>query len=96
MTEHATIRLVHAGDASLVIELEARIDPVVNRRAIALAEAIRHAALPGVRDIVPTYRTVAVYFDPLRTDYAALVARLHAEAKRCEDPSPEDRPPITV
>jgi KipI family sensor histidine kinase inhibitor len=96
VTEHTPIRLVQAGDASVVAELEARIDPVVNARAVALAEALRSAAIPGVRDVVPTYRTVAVYFDPLRTNYAALVERLHAEAGRCEDVTLEDRQPITV
>lgn len=96
MSEHTAIQVVQAGDASVVVELEARIDPVVNGRAIALAQAIRLAAVPGVRDIVPTYRSVAVYFDPLRTNYAELIGRLHVEAKRCEDAAIEDRPPIAV
>jgi KipI family sensor histidine kinase inhibitor len=96
VTEHTPIRLVQAGDASVVAELEARIDPVVNGRAVALAAAMRSAAIPGVRDVVPTYRTVAVYFDPLRTNYAALVERLRAEARRCEEATIEDRQAITV
>ena len=80
----------------MVAELESRIDPVVNARAIALAEAMRSAAIPGVRDVVSTYRTVAVYFDPLRTNYAALVERLQLEARRSEDRTLEDRQPIIV
>jgi len=90
------MRLVQAGDACVVVELEARIDPVVNARAIALADAVRSAAIRGVRDVVPTYRTVAVYFDPLRTNHAELEARLHSEARRCEDVAIEDRQPVTV
>ena len=96
MDEHSPIRLVQAGDASVVAELEARVDPVVNARAVALAAAMRAAAVPGVRDVVSTYRTVAVYFDPLRTNYTALVERLHAEARRCEEVALEERPPIMV
>jgi inhibitor of KinA len=69
-------RIVAAGDSALVAELEERIDAEVNAKAIALAEAVVAAALPGVRDIVPTYRSVAVYFDPLRVDYDALLAAL--------------------
>ena len=34
--------------------------------------ARRRRGSAGVRDVVPTYRSVAVYFDPLRTDYDAL------------------------
>ncbi len=73
-------RILAAGDSALVVEFDARIDPLINARAIALADAIQSAALGGVRDVVPTYRSVAVYFDPLRTDYEALVARVEREA----------------
>jgi KipI family sensor histidine kinase inhibitor len=64
------------GDATIVVEFEERIDPAVNARAIATAEAVRAAAIPGVRDVVPAYRSVAVYFDPLLTDHERLVWRL--------------------
>ena len=62
------IRIVPAGDSALIVEFEERIDPVVNARTIACAGAIQAAGIAGVRDVVPTYRSVAVYFDPLRTD----------------------------
>ena len=73
-------RIVPAGDAALMVEFEERIDPEVNARAIAVAEAIQAAAIAGVRDIVPTYRSVAVYFDPLRTDHDALTDCLEGAA----------------
>jgi len=72
----STFRIVPVGDATMVVEFEERIDPAVNARAIAAAEALRAAAIPGVRDVVPTYRSVAVYYDPLLTDYDRLVWRL--------------------
>ena len=65
-------RIVPAGDSALVVEFEERIDPAVNGKTIACAEAIQAAAIAGVRDVVPTYRSVAVYFDPLRTDTDAV------------------------
>jgi inhibitor of KinA len=71
-------RIVAAGDSAVLVELENRIDPVVNETAIALATAIRGAVLPGVRDVVPTYRSVAIHFDPLRIDYDGLAARVNA------------------
>ncbi len=60
--------LREAGDSALLLELDGGIDPAVNARAIAVAGAIRGQAIPGVRDVVSTYRSVAVYFDPLRLD----------------------------
>jgi KipI family sensor histidine kinase inhibitor len=61
-------RIVAAGDAAWLIELENRIDPAVNARAIAIAEAVRRAEWPAVRDVVTGYRSVAVYVDPLIAD----------------------------
>jgi len=83
--------IVHAGDSTLIVEFEERIDPAVNARAVALAEAVRAAGLPGVRDIVPTFRSVAIYFDPLRTDNDALSSVLDAGVRS----SPEVRPAST-
>jgi inhibitor of KinA len=73
-------RLVFAGDAVLVAEFDERIDPVVNGRAIALAEALRDNPVPGTLDIVPTFRSVAVYFEPLATDVERLAARIREAA----------------
>jgi inhibitor of KinA len=70
------MNIVSAGDSALVAEFEDRIDPAVNARVVSLAEALDAAGIAGVRDVVPTYRSVTVYFDPLRTDHDTLVARI--------------------
>jgi inhibitor of KinA len=77
----SSFRIVAAGDSVLIAELEERIDPTVNARAIAIAAGIDRAKLPGVRDVVTTYRSVAVYFDPLRTNYERLLQAIEAEAQ---------------
>ncbi|MGC4082418.1 MAG: allophanate hydrolase subunit 1 [Vicinamibacterales bacterium] len=69
-----TSRVVRAGDSSLVVELDDRIDPDINVRAVACATHVRIAAVPGVRDVVPAFRTVTIYFNPLQTDIHRLVA----------------------
>lgn len=69
-------RLREAGDAALLLELDEVIDPAVNARAIAAAAAMRERSISGVRDVVATYRSVAVYFDPLLVDLPALQAEL--------------------
>jgi inhibitor of KinA len=89
-------RIVAAGDSALVVEFEERIDPVINARAIALSSAVQGAGVHGVRDVVPTYRAVAVYFDPLRTDYAALRATLAREARREPAIAEHAEPPIRI
>jgi KipI family sensor histidine kinase inhibitor len=59
------VRVREAGDSALLVELDAVIDPEINERAIAIAAAVEDERLPGVRDVVPTYRSVALHFDPL-------------------------------
>lgn len=76
----STSRIREAGDSALLLELEGGIDPEVNARVIAIATAVREAGIAGVRAVLPTYRSVAVYFDPLVTD-AALVAQVLKEAQ---------------
>ena len=61
-----------AGDSAVLLELDAVIDPGVNARAIGIAHAVAGRRFAGVRDVIPTYRSVAVHFDPLATDVAAV------------------------
>jgi inhibitor of KinA len=70
------VRLVPAGDAALTAEFDDRIDPGLNASVTALASAIRDERIRGVRDIVPTFRSVTVYFDALATDVGHLSRRL--------------------
>lgn len=89
-------RVVAAGDSAIVVEFEERIDPGVNARTIAFAEAIQSAAIAGVRDVVPTYRSAAIYYDPLRTDSAALMAHVEREAARAAPESAGGRVPVRI
>jgi inhibitor of KinA len=90
------VRIVPAGDSALVVEFEDRIDPAVNARAIALAESVQRARFRGVRDVVPTYRSVAVYFDPLHVAYDELLAFVERAAKRSAPPDARPAEPIRI
>jgi len=48
----------------------------INRRVIALNEAIMKAELLEVEELVPTYRSLLVRYDPLKTTYEQLVFRI--------------------
>jgi KipI family sensor histidine kinase inhibitor len=94
---------VRAGDSAVIVELEDRIDPQINAQAIRLGAAVEAARVGGVRDVVPTYRSVAVYFDPLRTDYARLGDLLVREAQavtsdaaRPDGLRDDSRPPVRI
>jgi KipI family sensor histidine kinase inhibitor len=67
------------GDSMLLVELEPKIDPVINERAILLASRLRARGSRGVRDVAAGYSTVGVHFDPLQTDLAALERAIEAD-----------------
>lgn len=89
-------RIVSAGDSALIVEFDERIDLDINARTIACAEAIQTAGVAGVRDVVPTYRSVAVYFDPLRTNNDALIGCLDREAGKQPAASSAARTPVRI
>jgi KipI family sensor histidine kinase inhibitor len=82
-------RVVLLGDATLVVEFEERIDAGVNARCVAAASVLSTLNLAGIRDIVPTFRSVAVHFDPLATDLADLTRHMQQAADRGQSSSLE-------
>jgi inhibitor of KinA len=72
--DDAAPRFLPQGDAALVVEFGDRIDPAVNGRVHALAAALAAAPIAGVTELVPTFRSLCLHYDPLDLDFADLVA----------------------
>jgi len=89
-------RIIPAGDSALVLEFEERIDPSIAARGAALADALDAARIVGVRDIVPTSRSVAVYFDPLETYRTTLVRAIEHVVRQTTASPRANRPPIEI
>ena len=58
-------RYLDAGEAALVVEFGDSADPAVNAQVLALDAALLALALEGVRETVPTYRSLMIHYDPL-------------------------------
>ncbi|MFQ5992106.1 MAG: 5-oxoprolinase subunit PxpB [Nitrospiraceae bacterium] len=69
-------RLVPAGDSAWTVEFEETIDPLVNDQVLAFARAVERLTVRDLIEVVPAYRSVTVYFDPIRTDARSLGSRL--------------------
>lgn len=61
------LRVERLGDDALLIRVGDAIDASVNARVHALAGHIREASPPWLRDLVPAYASLAVFFDAGRT-----------------------------
>ncbi|MDX1513484.1 MAG: 5-oxoprolinase subunit PxpB [Gammaproteobacteria bacterium] len=70
------VEFLPAGDTALVVQFGERVDRKLNERVLRLAESVRAADLEGVRETVPTFRSLLVHYDPLRTRFDVLCERL--------------------
>jgi inhibitor of KinA len=87
-----SVRVSDIGDACVELTLDARVDEAINQICVAVADAVAGARIPGVRDVVATYHTVAVHLDPLGADREVVVGALRraaaqAGAGRSDGPS---------
>ena len=82
-----------AGDRGLLVEFGNAITPEINQSVRAMTFALEAAAVPGVREVIPTYRSVVVVYDPLTTHPSLLSTRilsLYEGLARIEPPAPKE------
>ncbi len=71
-------KLLPAGDTALSVEFGERVDRQLSAQVLALARRFGESRIDGVVECVPTFRSLMVYYDPLRLPYAELAARIGA------------------
>jgi KipI family sensor histidine kinase inhibitor len=87
-----TYRVLDAGDAAITVEFGDAIDPrllaAVNALDAAIARLQAEAALPGLIETMPTFRSLTLFFDPLVTGRAALLEALRPLLAGADDAPP--------
>ena len=81
-----------AGDRGLLVEYGDAIDPVINRKVRAMAIALGKEPPEGVLEVIPTYRSLLILYDPLLTTSSRLEKDLLALEERLPEiqiPPPE-------
>jgi inhibitor of KinA len=61
-----------AGDRGLLVEYGDRIDPEINARVRTMDMVLAAFPIDGIQEVVPTYRSLLVIYDPLVTTPAKL------------------------
>ncbi len=84
-------RLLPSGDSALVVEFARNIDDAASQRVLALDKVLAAAAVEGVTEAVPTYRSLLVHYDPDRIDFETLGAKLAALAEMPVPPAGKAR-----
>ncbi len=88
-----TVRYLAAGDRGLVVEFGTQVDVAINNQVRALALTLEAAQIPGLLEVVPTYRSLGVQYDPARIDVKELRARI---GRALETLDPAQLPPPQV
>ena len=76
MTISPPARFLSGGDTALVVEFGDRVDQRLSGLVLALAHRLADVAIPGVVEMVPTFRSLMVHYDPVRLTQAELKRRL--------------------
>ena len=66
------------GEGALVVEFGDTVDPAIQARVHALAAVVDAAPPPGVLEVVPTFRSLLVEFDPDVSDAATILDEIAA------------------
>ena len=72
------VRFLLTGDTSLSAEFGNEISETINAQIRAFTIALEKSDISGIVELVPTYRSCMIHYDPGAISYAALVKRLEA------------------
>jgi inhibitor of KinA len=67
-----SVRFLPAGDTGLVVEFGSSVDRALSNRVLALSESLEAANIAGVVELVPTFRSLLIHYDPRLTSGASL------------------------
>jgi KipI family sensor histidine kinase inhibitor len=84
-------RVLASGDTVLVLEFGDRIDWRISQRVNAVDQALRRAPPAGVVETVPTFRSLAVHYDPDQIGFEALADHLRAMAEDADESTAQTR-----
>lgn len=78
------MRFLSAGERGLVVELGYEVSLEINAQVRALAFVLAAARIPGLVEVVPTYRSLGLEYDPLTTSFDEVEQRVREVAARID------------
>ena len=76
MAKEEKLRFLPAGDRALVAEFGKSIDEETNRKVQQLCRTLEEQPVRGVTELVPTFRSLMICYDPKIITYRQLVKKL--------------------
>jgi inhibitor of KinA len=72
----SAVRMLNAGEQGLVVEFGNVIDEAVNARVHRLAKVLMREMRERILEVVPTYRSLFVHFNPLSIERQSLIQEI--------------------
>lgn len=77
-------RFLLSGDRGLLVEYGDGISPQINRKVRKMAMALEQACPKGILEVIPTYRSLLIVYEPGYTDLDSVQNRLEELEKRLD------------
>lgn len=84
-TANFEAKILPAGETCLFVDFGEKIDMKINGYVQGLKRSLSENPFEGLKELVPTYRSLSIYFDPLVIDLNALKSRLENELLKLAD-----------
>ncbi|MCQ2549779.1 MAG: 5-oxoprolinase subunit PxpB [Lachnospiraceae bacterium] len=65
--------IMTAGDSAVVVEFGNEISPEINEKVKAFYEVVKSVNKPGIVDVIPTFRSVLIHYNPRVMRYSQVV-----------------------
>jgi inhibitor of KinA len=82
---YSSLKYSPVGDRALLVKFGDVVDPDINRKVHALSRAVEEAQIQGAEECVPTYASLLVYYDPLKSSYERMVFALKDLESRLDE-----------
>jgi inhibitor of KinA len=69
-------KFLPSGDSSIVMEFGNSISPKINAKIRNMVDSIDKASLKGIVEIIPTYRSIQIIYNPMEITYDSLLENL--------------------
>ena len=75
------VKILTAGDSSILIQFEKKIAPEINRQISALVQLMKEQHIEGVTDTIPAFCSLLINYDPRVISYEEIKTRMEALLK---------------
>ena len=75
------LKICVAGENSLIVYLSTRTEPLIAAKIQRMTEALRDNLKSYLIDLIPSYASILVIYNPLLTDHFAVSKSIHAAAQ---------------